>query len=322
MCPVSAQTRGPVSASSAPSRNTVAPAASSSSTSKGRSVAGRGGGGVGWLSHPSAGMIELVMRGAGAVVGGDELLRGLVEGLHLTAAQQRRHLTRGAVVVGDPAEDVAHRPAPERGGVQQRRQHRRAWASHRSASPAAREVAETMSVARSIAVTGSVQPVSGSKLIVERSPPSPTGLNTNTGPGSSAGSGAQLEQVGAGRGHHRGAGGVEDAAGEPAGLAGAGPPKTRVTSSIEDHTRCSPTRHSSTPTAEVGVAHPSRRTSDASEGRTVLARRRVATVPACRAMSSVEATPARRRDRADQRDTIARLRDQRCHPTSASSARR
>ena len=43
-------------------------------------------------------------------------------------------------------------------------------------------------------------------------------------------------------------------------------------------------------------------------------------MPACRAMSIVEATPARRRDRADHRVTVARDRDQRCHPTSASTA--
>ena len=99
-----------------------------------------------------------------------------------------------------------------------------------------------------------------------------------------------------------------------------GPPKTRVTSSIEDHTRCTPTRHSSTPTALVGTPSRSRRDSDASEGRTVHARRRVATVPACRATSKLEATPARRRDRADHRSTVARDRDQRCQPSSSNTA--
>ena len=60
---------------------------------------------------------------------------------------------------------------------------RRAWASHRSASPeAARVAAVTMSVARSPAVTGSAHPVNGSNVIVEAIPPSPTGLNTHTGP--------------------------------------------------------------------------------------------------------------------------------------------
>ena len=62
MCPVSAQTRGPVSASSAPSRNTVAFDASRASTSKGWSVGAAEAAASGWLSHPSAGMIELVIE--------------------------------------------------------------------------------------------------------------------------------------------------------------------------------------------------------------------------------------------------------------------
>ena len=164
-----------------------------------------------------------------------------------------------------------------------------------------------MSVARSIAVTGSVQPVSGSKLIVERMPPSPTGLNTNTGPrvfcrigAHSSSRSVRVEVTTAAPGASR-----TRPASQPV-LPVRGPPKTRVTSSIEDHTRCTPTRHSSTPTAEVGTPSRSRRVSDPSEGRTVHARRRVATVPACRATSRVEATPARRRERADQRVTVAR----------------
>ena len=39
-----------------------------------------------------------------------------------------------------------------------------------------------MSVARSAAVTGSVQSISGSNVTVDGRSPSPTGLNTNTGP--------------------------------------------------------------------------------------------------------------------------------------------
>ncbi len=53
----------------------------------------------------------------------------------------------------------------------------------------------------------------------------------------------------------------------------------------------------------------------------MVARRRVASVPAWRATSRLEATPALRRDRADHRDTVAEVRDHRCHPRTAASAR-
>ncbi len=60
---------------------------------------------------------------------------------------------------------------------------RRAWASQNSRSPEPPwEVAASRSVARSTATTGSVQPVSGSNVIVEPMSPSPTALNTYTGP--------------------------------------------------------------------------------------------------------------------------------------------
>ena len=61
---------------------------------------------------------------------------------------------------------------------------RRAWASQNSRSPpwACRAVAAIMSVARSVATTGSAHPVSGSKVIVDGRPARPTALNTYTGP--------------------------------------------------------------------------------------------------------------------------------------------
>ena len=64
---------------------------------------------------------------------------------------------------------------------------RRPWASQNSRSPdPPRPVpvvtAPSMSAARSAAVTGSAQPVSGSNVIVDGSPARPTALNTYTGP--------------------------------------------------------------------------------------------------------------------------------------------
>ena len=60
---------------------------------------------------------------------------------------------------------------------------RRAWASQNSRSPdPALAVAAIMSVARSVATTGSAQPVSGSNVIEDGSPARPTALKTNTGP--------------------------------------------------------------------------------------------------------------------------------------------
>ena len=52
----------------------------------------------------------------------------------------------------------------------------------RSPPPPGALTAANRSVARSAAVTGSTQPVSGSKVIVDARPPRPTALNTNTGP--------------------------------------------------------------------------------------------------------------------------------------------
>ena len=77
-------------------------------------------------------------------------------------------------------------PAAERGGVQQRGQDAAGLGVPELPVPRpprlARVVAASMSVARSVAVTGSAQPVSGSNVIVDGSPARPTALNTNTGP--------------------------------------------------------------------------------------------------------------------------------------------
>ena len=103
---------------------------------------------------------------------------------------------------------------------------RRAWASQNSRSPdPPRPVpvvtAPSMSAARSAAVTGSAQPVSGSNVIVDGSPASPVALNTYTGPRSARSGAVMLVEVGAGGGDEDGAGGVDDPPGQVLGLAGA-----------------------------------------------------------------------------------------------------
>src|SRR3954447_14971480 len=96
-----------------------------------------------------------------------------------------------------------------------------------------------------------------------------------------------------------------------------GPPNTTRTSSEEIHTRSSPTRHSCNPTSRVGSAsschHRAHRDDVAREGRTVAALRRIATPDPTRATSQVEATPDLRRTRAPHRETVADVRENRCH---------
>ena len=82
---------------------------------------------------------------------------------------------------------VPHRRPTERGGVQQRGQDAAGLGVPelplpRPTPPLPAVVAPSMSVARSCAVTGSAHPVSGSNVIVDGSPASPTALNTYTGP--------------------------------------------------------------------------------------------------------------------------------------------
>ena len=103
---------------------------------------------------------------------------------------------------------------------------RRAWASQNSRSPptrpGARLVAASMSVARSVAVTGSAQPVSGSNVIVDGEAGEPDRVEHEHRPAprpQRAGT-ARSRSVRV-RGDEDGAGGVEDPAGQPAGLAGA-----------------------------------------------------------------------------------------------------
>jgi hypothetical protein len=98
-----------------------------------------------------------------------------------------------------------------------------------------------------------------------------------------------------------------------------GPPNRQHTSSIEAHTRSAPTRHSGTATSVVAVRSRSRRVWSASEGRTTVALRRIAAALAMRAMSTVEATPALRRDRAPHRDTVEAVRDHRTHPSTPNA---
>ena len=99
-----------------------------------------------------------------------------------------------------------------------------------------------------------------------------------------------------------------------------GPPNRHTTSSIGDHTRSAPTRHSGTATSVVAVRARCQRVRSPSDGRTTVALRRIATQLANRAMSTVEATPALRRERAPHRDTVAEVRVNRTHPTTASPA--
>ena len=89
---------------------------------------------------------------------------------------------------------------------------RRPWSSQNSRSPAGRRgwTAASMSVARSAAVTGSAQPVSGSKVIVESPTAEPDRVeHVHRAPGR-AQRGGLVQQIRAGGGHEHGAGGVDD----------------------------------------------------------------------------------------------------------------
>ena len=72
------------------------------------------------------------------------------------------------------------RPSPSAAACRRAVSTRRACVSQNSRSPALPVMAPaaSMSAARSAAVTGFVQPVSGSNVIVDPSPASPTGLKT------------------------------------------------------------------------------------------------------------------------------------------------
>jgi len=183
---------------------------------------------------------------------------------------------------------------------------RRAWASQNSRSPEpAFDAAETMSVARSAAVFGSVQPVSGSNVTVEAIPPNPTALNTYTGP------------LRARSGPHRlsrsvrvevtttapGASMIRPA-NHPV-LPVRGPPNTIVTSSIDAQMVCNPVRHSSIAYSMVGTRHRARRLASASDGRTLRAFPRIARPDAVREIVVADAVPELRRERPDQRVTTA-----------------
>ena len=100
-----------------------------------------------------------------------------------------------------------------------------------------------------------------------------------------------------------------------------GTPIITTQSSVEQNTRCRPTRHSCTATS-VGDSVAScliraQMLGGVSDGRTIGAWRRIARTPAERAMSSVEATPALRRDEAPHRVTVVNVDPRRCqtHPT-------
>ena len=167
----------------------------------------------------------------------------------------------------------------------------------------------SMSVARSAAVIGSAHPVSGSNVIVDGRPPSPTGLNTYTGP-RSARSGAVRSSRSVRVLVTSTAPGASIT--RPAShwvLPTRGPPNAATTSSIDDHTRRAPTRQSSTPTSVGGRRRirvsQARRPGTAREGRTIGARRRIASVPPTLTMSVLDATPALRRLVAPQRVTVA-----------------
>jgi hypothetical protein len=103
-----------------------------------------------------------------------------------------------------------------------------------------------MSVARSTAVTGSAHPVSGSNVIVDASPPSPTALNTYTGP-VAVRSGAvrscrsvRVDVTSAAPGAS-----ITLPPSQPV-LPVRGPPKAHTTSSMDAQTRMRPARQSGT----------------------------------------------------------------------------
>ncbi len=164
-------------------------------------------------------------------------------------------------------------------------------------------------MARSAAVTGLAQPVSGSNVTVEGRSPSPTGLNTYTGPRA-----ARSGPVWSSRSVR-----VEVTMTAPGWsmtwqasswvLPLRGPPKMSTTSSMGHHTVCAPTRHSRTATSSTGKLAScrarARAPATAREGRIVGARRRIAVGPARREMSTPEATPDLRRMTDPHRVTVA-----------------
>ena len=179
-----------------------------------------------------------------------------------------------------------------------------------------------MSVARSVAITGSAQPVSGSNVIVDGEIRQADGVEHEHRPPPPAQRSAQLVEVGAGAGDEDGARGVEDPAGQPLRLAGA---------RAAEHDRHVLDRRPHAQQPDPAQPHrdldrrqpppPPPRQLAPGDGRTTPARRFTAGPDATRATSRVEATPALRRDRAPQRVTVADVRDHRFHPTTATSTR-
>jgi hypothetical protein len=173
-------------------------------------------------------------------------------------------------------------------------------------------------VARSPAVTGSAQPVSGYKVIVDWRPARPTGLNTKTGPRrarSGARSSCRSVRVlvtSAAPGASRTSPAISPV------LPTRGPPKTSTTSSIEAHTVCHAVRHSRTATSRGGSRQRRRRDNPASDGRTVAARRRIAEAEAWRDVQR-GGDAGLARVRALHRTTTPADRAHRFHPTKTAT---
>ena len=202
MCPVSAHTSGAAWVSSAPSRNTVARDREQLGDVERRPVAAgsAAAAAAGLVSQPSAGMIVEVI---------EVRVRSLVftncrASCSNAGSAARRSSTGtsrcGPLRVGDPAEHVAHPLVPERGGVQQRGEDPAGLGLPELPipRPGLRPVAAIMSVARSVATTGSAHPVSGSNVIVDGRSGEADGVEHEHRTPPPAQRGAQLVEVGAG----------------------------------------------------------------------------------------------------------------------------
>ena len=222
-----------------------------------RSVPRVGGGRRGGeVSHPSAGMIVEVI---------DVRVRSLVfTNCMASCSNAGSAARRSSTGTSRPASSGSAtqpstsriRLSPSAAACNRAARTRRAWASQNSRSPdPAFAVAAIMSVARSVATTGSAHPVSGSNVIVDPRSARPTALNTNTGPRRPR-SGPHSSYRSVRVEVTRTAPGASST--RPAShcvFPVRGPPNTIVTSSTDDHACSSPTRHSRTATSTTGSRH-------------------------------------------------------------------
>ena len=237
---------------------------------------------AGWVSQPSAGMtVEVIeVRVRSLVV--TNCSGVLLERRHPGAAQQRRHLPGGPLGVGHPAQHVAHRPAAERGGVQQRGQHPAGLGvpelpipttAAGAAAVGGEHVGGPLRRGHRVGAAGQRvegdrrrQPGQADRVEHEHRPPPRPQRRAQLVAGRC---GCEVTSTAPGASRTR-------PASQPV-LPVRGPPKTSVTSSIEDHTVCQPGaaqphRHLRRPaaaTAATGTARPA-------TGAPCAARRRIA----------------------------------------------